>query len=244
DGIEPSCPLYPLCPSRNSTAMFAPILLSAHNPGPMTGTGNNTYLLAGANRSAALVDAGTGEPRHLAELDAALAAAGARLTEVLVTHGHRDHVDGVPHLARAHPGAKFFKHPWPGEDQSIHFHELDDGDVVMGGDEPLIVLHTPGHSPDHLSFHHEPSGTIFTGDLVVLGSSVMIHTSRGGNLRQYLESLDRLLTLAPAQLLPAHGPTVSDPRALLTAYLDHRLMREHQVIEALRAGRSDVQTIA
>jgi glyoxylase-like metal-dependent hydrolase (beta-lactamase superfamily II) len=211
----------------------------------MTGTGNNTYLLTGRNGSAALVDAGTGEPRHMADLDAALATAGARLDRVLVTHGHRDHVDGAPHLTRAHPAARFFKYPWPGEDrQSVAWQPLEDGDSVTAGDEPLTVLHTPGHSPDHIAFWHEPSGAIFTGDLVVLGSSVMIHSSRGGNLGQYLSSLERLLTLVPTRLLPAHGPIVPDPATLLKAYLDHRRMREQQVIDALRAGHSDVQRIA
>jgi len=45
----------------------------------MTGRGNNTYLLAAENGSAALVDAGTGEPQHLAELDGALGSAHAQL---------------------------------------------------------------------------------------------------------------------------------------------------------------------
>jgi Zn-dependent hydrolases, including glyoxylases len=108
----------------------------------------------------------------------------------------------------------------------------------------LKVLHTPGHSPDHLSFWHEETGTIFTGDLVARGSSVMIHTSRGGDLAQYLRSLERLIALEPRVLLPAHGPRIEEPRALLLAYIAHRRMRGQQVISALRAGRSSVQDIA
>ena len=49
--------------------------------------------------------------------------------------------------------------------------------------------------------------------------------------------------LEPARLLPAHGREIDDPRTLLTGYLEHRRMRERQVIDALRAGRSTVQAI-
>jgi glyoxylase-like metal-dependent hydrolase (beta-lactamase superfamily II) len=226
--------------------MFAPRLLHAHNPGPMTGSGNNTYLLAGESGSAALIDAGVGESQHLADLHAALIAARARLDRVLVTHGHPDHVEGAPFLATAHPTATFSKHPWPGQDRQYAFtwQPMSDGDVVIAGDQPLTVLLTPGHSPDHVAFWHEPSRSIFSGDLVVLGSSVMIHSSRGGHLAQYLASLERLLALMPARLLPAHGPIVEDPETLLKSYLDHRRTRERQVIDALRAGHSDVQSIA
>jgi glyoxylase-like metal-dependent hydrolase (beta-lactamase superfamily II) len=85
---------------------------------------------------------------------------------------------------------------------------------------------------------------VFAGDLVIFGGSVMIHWSRGGNLADYLSSLQRLLALEPKQLLPAHGPAVADPPAVLKSYIDHRLMRERQVVDALRCGHSDVETIA
>ena len=113
---------------------------------------------------------------------------------------------------------------------------LGDGEAVTAGDETLIVLHTPGHSPDHLAFWHEASRTIFTGDLVVLGSSVMIHWSRGGDLGQYLASLERLLALEPSRLLPAHGPGRHGPARALDELLEHRRMRERQVIERCEPG--------
>jgi glyoxylase-like metal-dependent hydrolase (beta-lactamase superfamily II) len=226
--------------------MFDPLLLPAHNPTPMTGAGNNTYLIAADGGSAALIDTGVGRPQHLAAIDAALAGRRAHLRSVLVTHGHADHAEGAPALAAAYPHVTFSKMPWPGQDEQfdVTWQPLVDGDVVRIDEESLTVLHTPGHSPDHLAFLHEDSGTIFTGDLVALGSSVMIHFSRGGDLGQYMASLERLLALEPRRLMPAHGPIVDDPRALLTAYLEHRRRREREVVEALRAGHSDVPAIA
>ena len=72
----------------------------------------------------------------------------------------------------------------------------------------------------------------------------MIHTSRGGDLSEYLASLQRLQAMAPSRLLPAHGPIIDEPQKVLSAYIAHRLMREQQVVDALHAGRSTVQAIA
>jgi glyoxylase-like metal-dependent hydrolase (beta-lactamase superfamily II) len=208
----------------------------------MTGPGNNTYLLAGRDGSAALVDAGVGQPRHLSELAERLSAERCHLRHVLVTHGHADHASGAAALA----AAAFSKCPWPGQDEkyAVAWRALADGDTVSVGDDVLTALHTPGHSPDHLAFWIERTRTIFTGDLVIPGRSVMIHASAGGNLTQYVASLERLLALDALVLLPAHGPRIDAPAEVLNGHLEHRRMRERQVLDALRAGRATVETIA
>ena len=225
--------------------MLTRVLVEAHNPSPMTGRGNNTFLVTGGTGEAVLVDAGTGAPDHLSALATHLQTRRLRLGLVLVTHAHDDHASGAPALAAAHPGAAFAKYAWPEEDgrYGVPWQPLADGDVIPVGDDALVALHTPGHAPDHMMLWHEASGVAFTGDLVVAGSSVMIHASRGGDMRAYLASLERVLALSPRLLLPAHGPAVDEPAPLLKSYIAHRLMRERQVVEALQRGRDTVEAI-
>jgi glyoxylase-like metal-dependent hydrolase (beta-lactamase superfamily II) len=114
---------------------------------------------------------------------------------------------------------------------------LVDGESIEAGDTRLQVLHTPGHSPDHCCFGLERTSEIFCGDLVRLGGTVVIPASNGGNLSAYLASLDRVRSLGPARLLPAHGPIIDTPDALIDEYIRHRLERDAQIVEAVAAGR-------
>jgi glyoxylase-like metal-dependent hydrolase (beta-lactamase superfamily II) len=231
---------------RNDPAMSLDIArLDAHNPGPMTGQGNNTYLIAGGNGRAALIDAGVGHPKHLTAISQHLTKTMSDLERVLVTHAHADHVAGVTAISSQHPGTVFFKWAWPDEDAryKVEWRDLSDGEAVDAAGQQLIAIHTPGHSPDHVVFWHELSRTVFTGDLVVPGASVVLQTSRGADLAAYLSSLRRVLALTPTRLLPAHGPEVANPKEVLTAHADHRLMRERQVLAALGKGCETVQAI-
>jgi glyoxylase-like metal-dependent hydrolase (beta-lactamase superfamily II) len=211
----------------------------------MTGTGNHTYLLASAG-CAMLIDAGVGHPRHLAVLQTALRQQDLALMTVAVTHGHSDHISGAPAIADAYPEAAFAKFPSPADCvlQGIEWHRLKDGDTLRCGDIAVEVVHTPGHSPDHLAFWQAQSGGLFTGDLVIAGSSVVIDVDRGGNVSEYLRSLERVLALRPRWLYPAHGPAISDPSAVVRQHLEHRLERERQIVAALEAGHRTVEAIA
>ena len=206
-----------------------PLLIAARNPSPWTGpTGNNTYFLGG--RIPALVDAGVGDPAHV---DAIVEASSPRALEVvLITHGHKDHVGGVPALIARWPSLRVVQYP-----------DVIAGDIVVG-DGRLRAIHTPGHAPDHVCFYDESSGDLYCGDLARAGGSIVIPASKGGDLIEYLESLRRVRTMGPRRLLPGHGPVIDDPRSLIDQYLEHRAARERQVIEALRAGASTPVEIA
>lgn len=211
-----------------------PIAIHAHNPGPYTGEGNWTWLIRG--HVTTLIDAGTGEQAHLDQVAEALA--GETLAQVLVTHAHGDHASGAPALAQRFPGARFLKMPWADRDTKwpVAWEPIVPGQQIPAGDETLVAVHTPGHAPDHLCFWHQPSGTLFCGDLAVKGTTVFIPSNHRGDLSDYLVSLDKVLALHPARLLPAHGPVIDDPRTVLRGYIEHRHERERQIVTALEEG--------
>ena len=218
-----------------------PVALHAGNPGAMTGAGNWTWLIPG--RVPTLIDAGVGLAAHLDVLESALG--GASLAQVLVTHGHSDHASGAPAIAARMPAARFVKMPWPGRDQrwDVPWVPIADGDQIEAGETSVTTVHTAGHAPDHVCFWHAASRTLFGGDIAIEGTTVWIPSSHEGDLHAYLASLERVLALDPARILPAHGPVIEDPRALLLGYIAHRQKREGQVLEALRSGDTSPEEI-
>ena len=213
-----------------------PLMLPAMNPGPVTGDGNRTWLIGGPR--AVLVDAGVGDPRHLEALRRALHEAGTALERLVLTHAHADHTAGAPAIHAEWPAARVLKYPWPDVDGRLGLvlDPLRDGQRIPAADDELVVIHTPGHSPDHVCLWHQASRTLFGGDLLIAGGTVVIPASRGGRLSDYLRSLERVLGLDPAVVLPAHGADIDRPADLIRGNLAHRSRRETQVVDALARG--------
>ena len=210
------------------------ISIPGFNPGPYTGAGNNTYLIPG--REPTLIDAATGRTEHLEALSDALS--GATLARVIVTHGHADHASGAAQLASRFPNAAFFKLPWPQRDSqyAVEWNAVGANDRLPAGDTTLRVIATPGHAPDHICLYDEQSGTLFCGDLVIQGQTVVIPASAGGSLTSYLDSLGRVRDLALHRVLPAHGPEISDLPGLVDDYVAHRAQRETEIVAQLGEG--------
>jgi len=110
--------------------------------------------------------------------------------------------------------------------------ELADGDVVELGGQEFIAVSTPGHADPHLAFHHEPSGTVLSGDLVDPDGRFQ-YGPLLGDVGEYKASLRRLRDLDPDVLVPMHGPELTDPEARLEASLSNAERTEKRLLRFL-----------
>lgn len=211
------------------------------NPSAFTGPGTNTYLV-GTGEEKILIDTGDGRPDYLPVLESAMEFAGcSRLQEIVLTHGHPDHIGGVQSILDRMGPLRVRKMPNAAFDAPYDFamEPLEDGCIIETEGATLRGIHTPGHAPDHLCFWLEEEGGVFTGDNV-LGVGTTIIPAESGDLGDYLASLEKLLDLTPAKIFPAHGPLVEKGSAKVQEYLDHRLEREAQIVRALETGADQV----
>jgi glyoxylase-like metal-dependent hydrolase (beta-lactamase superfamily II) len=114
--------------------------------------------------------------------------------------------------------------------------DLTAGDTIDTDAGALRIVLTPGHTPDHASFWLESARTVFCGDLMMGGLDTALVAPPEGNLREYLDSLERIRALRPLRIIPAHGPPFEDADAGIGRYIEHRVNRCEQVADALTAA--------
>ena len=232
--------------------------LVANNPSPFTFKGTNTYLIG--TQSLAVIDPGPLDAAHCASI--VRAAAGRPITHILVTHTHRDHVDGLPALIAA-TGAKTAGYGAYELDSQVASRggpsgegshtdrtwkpdiQLRDGCEVSGADWAVTAIHTPGHTPDHLSFALRPTGehrVLFPGDHVMAWNTSVVAPPEG-RMHDYLASLEKLMARDDTVAFPGHGGQYETPSRVAKAYLIHRRMRDAAILDAIKAGASSIEKI-
>jgi len=119
---------------------------------------------------------------------------------------------------------------------------LENGETVEADGATLIPVHTPGHASDHLCFFLQEERALFSGDLILNGSTTVI-PEEDGDLGLYMESLARVQALGVKRIYPAHGPVIEDGPGKIAEYIEHRLLRERQILEALGGGPRTIPEI-
>ena len=117
---------------------------------------------------------------------------------------------------------------------------VDDGDIAVAGNGwTLRAVHTPGHTSNHMCVALDEEGALFTGDHV-MGWSTTIVSPPDGDMRDYLASLAKVQKRGDRTLWPTHGAPVTEPVPFLSAYYEHRLSREAQVLACVADGITTV----
>ena len=205
--------------------------------------GSNNYFVGDPKEDMVLIDTGDHHRAWTKSiLDYYQALGSPRITGILITHSHGDHIGGLDRIHEA-TGAPVRCHPKLAERLgkvvgkeavvSLRSREL----IKTGGDVTLRALFTPGHEVDHVCYYLRQDRVLFTGDTILGGSSTTV-----GDLSNYMKSLQLLSSFRHDTICPAHGPVVPPPQGarLVQQYISHRNEREKQVLAALAKGITDV----
>lgn len=228
------------------------VRITAPNASAYTFTGTNSFLLG--HERLALLDPGPDDPAHLAALHSAMA--GRRLEAIILTHTHRDHSAAAARLARSYDVPVWFggrhrlSRPLRRFERNVLRRSCDwdlvpdrtlvDGETIAAGDLTISVHTTPGHCANHLAFGF--GEILLSGDHVMGWNSTLVSVP-DGSMADYLASLDKVIALPQLLYVPAHGGPIENGPTFARALKAHRLMRNGQVLAAVRDGAHNVRAL-
>ncbi|WP_312042095.1 MBL fold metallo-hydrolase [Erwinia sp.] len=189
---------------------------------PVTAFSQNCSLIwCPVTLQAAIVDPGGDAEK----IKAHTAAKGVTITQILLTHGHLDHVGAAAELAAfyavpvvgPHKADAFWLEGLPMQSQMFGFPEcapltpdrwLEEGEVVHVGDTSLEVLLCPGHTPGHIVFFDRVSRLLISGDVIFSGGVGRTDFPQGSHTDLIAAIKNKLLPLGDdVTFLPGHGPS-------------------------------------
>ncbi len=209
-----------------------------------------TNAVVFGHRKLLVVEPATPHAEEQARFDAALQrmrSEGRQVVGIFLTHHHADHTGYAEGLRRRHD-VPIYAHPATAERVDFEVDEtVEDGwSLDLGDGYAVEAWHTPGHAPGHLVAFERKTKVAHAGDLVAGEGTILVDPHDSGDMGAYLESLRATrarVAGTPIRLVPAHGPTIDDPEALLTHYIDHRLARERKLLSSLERGTVDFDEV-
>ena len=119
---------------------------------------------------------------------------------------------------------------------------VSDTEVIAGSGWTIEVVHTPGHTSNHVCFGLREESLLFTGDHV-MGWATSVIAPPDGDLFDYMASLHKLLGRDDVRYWPTHGPAIENPGSYVQSFIDHRLTREKQIVDRLVQGDSTIKDL-
>ena len=245
---------FELVPGRIEDVAPGVRAIVANNPGPFTFKGTVSYIIG--RGKVAIVDPGPDDAAHIAALLDAIR--GETVTDIFVTHTHRDHSPAVPEV-KAATGATVYAQGPHRLARPLHIGEagrldasadmdfrpdvaLADGEVVSGDGWTIEALPTPGHTANHMAYAFKEADLIFSGDHVMAWSTSIVAPPDGA-MSDYMASLEKLARRSEPIYLPGHGGPVRDAPRFVQSYIQHRHGREASIVRRLKKGAADIPTL-
>ena len=209
----------------------------------------NSFLVCGS-QSSVMNDSGwESENDHYARLQLIKSLNVPPVNHVILTHRHPDHAGGALRLYEEFNANLACHHLERSSIESeryvsagVTFKTISEGDRFELGNLTIEIIDTPGHTIGCIAPYIPELNALFASDSV-MGISTTVVRSNEGDLGEYEKSLRKMQSIRPRIIYSGHGPPVTNPMARLEFLIDHRLKREHELINLLSISEMSIDRL-